>query len=824
MIKHFLAGAFVLMLLLLPTFALPGSATDTVSGKWVGHAAAGATLIDNLWEIERKGDTVSGTISLKFQSDTQWSRYAFAGQISNGVLSFEGTKWLEKIQNFCLAAGRLSIGHKAGSNTLVGEWGSNQVTGGCPIGANGSLTMTQIEVIAPAAPQVLETDSRPSPNDLVRFDTLIAAFFQLTPDTNFSALKSLQFVFENENPATLLAAGSAYLTSASAEQDKMRASVLLGAAHSLSTIRTFSAAPKHWPRYPDRLVAPLGQAAHETALAYLDQLGGKLDAPEVKVFLEIAAHVGNQNARLQLAEIFQSRRMDESRTLDQRIVAVTQEAEQYRIAAGCNSENISRNIIPWSTTLCGTAKAEHDASQKIYLGLIETRDLAAESKAKPVVDAGQAIIANEQQAVEPEQPAMESERPIQGGEQVTMATPSQPITINGRPAVFVTDKFLYKVYTIENPCIETARRKLDFRLEFRDPALARDPEIIAQAVRQGAFWLQRWPSEYTCIAADNFVGNAISYYDGNLMYRAKVHVTSNLRETKILSGERLGKLVRGTPFSLIIRALGNQEYGGYGSGKEFRFDDLLNDLDSAELKEEEKPGRDFIAGFLTAQFAKTMTGDARNRLNSASLGGSEGATSRLLSASGVEEAIHKIRYRTNSSVTDITPQEKATFEANADLISRALMQRVGSMMLLESELTRFGLTSDAEGPSKSKAPSADSQVLPFVKEKFVAGKFCGGIRSYNESIWSDSQVGTYFRTASGCGIKLFTGANATYTFVDLTNDGCSGSVSCQFSTRIVCVWQGLVMAEACEGFEGRGREVLGTVYFRDGMADRYTIN
>jgi hypothetical protein len=739
--KFFFASAFSLFHLLLPTSALPDAAMDTISGKWSGHAAAGATLIDSLWEIDRTGDTVKGTISLKFQNDGQWSRYAFEGQITDGSLSFTGTKWLEKNQNFCLAKGALTIARAAGRTTLVGEWGPNQIAGGCPIGASGSLNLSQIEIKAPVVAQVAETDSQPSPKDMARFDSLIAAFFETAPDADFNALKSLQVVFEKEDPAKLLAAGSAYLADAPDVRDKMRASVLLGAAHSLATIKTYSAASTNWPPFPDQLVAPLGKAAHDTALVYLDQAGGDFTGPEVKAFLDIATHAGHQDARLKLAEIF-------PRKLDQQVG--------------------------------GT---------------------------------GQANLASPPPTVSLEQPP----------DQVAVA-PVLPITINGKPAVFVTDRFLYKVYTIENPCIEKSRRTLDFRIEFRDPALARDPEIIAQAVREAASSLKRWRSEYTCIDDDNFVGNAISYYDGNLMYRAKVHVTSNLRETKVLSGEKLGKLVRPTRFSLIIRALGSGEYGGYGSGKAFRSDDLFNDLDSVDIREEEKSGRDFIVGFQKAQLANRVTSEARERLELASKGGSEGATLRLLSDSGVEDVVFYIRSRTSSGVTSITPEETATLKTHKDLIDRALSQRVGSVMLLESELARFGLSFDADGPSQSQAPSAESQVLPFVKEKFIAGKFCGGIRSYNNSIWSDSQVGEYFRTSNGCGIRMFTGANATYSFVDLTNDGCTGSTSCHFSTRIVCVWEGLVMAQACEGFEGRGMAVSGTVFFRDGMANRYTIN
>ncbi len=120
--------------------------------------------------------------------------------------------------------------------------------------------------------------------------------------------------------------------------------------------------------------------------------------------------------------------------------------------------------------------------------------------------------------------------------------------------------------------------------------------------------------------------------------------------------------------------------------------------------------------------------------------------------------------------------------------------------------------------------SMDDQAVKFIKTKLLHGKFCGEIRKNVAVISQGSAVFDYFKTKNGCGAQGFTGANFEFTFLNLKSDGCTGTSRCKFSTRIQCVWQGLIMAPNCEGFEGRGLKVSGTVYFTGGKADRYEIN
>lgn len=398
--------------------------------------------------------------------------------------------------------------------------------------------------------------------------------------------------------------------------------------------------------------------------------------------------------------------------------------------------------------------------------------------------------------------------------------------------VFLADTRSYRLYTTENPCIDESRKKLTFRAEFRDPVLARNPDIVARAAVVGASVLKKWPNRYTCINTNNFLGEVTSYYNGDLMFRVKTHLTDNLRNIDTQSTERFGKLKRGTPFSLVLRAYADGAYGGDWK-TEPDFAGFLSDIENAEITEAEKPDRDFVVasvldrgngGFPASKTA--ISQEAADRLASASLNGVEGATLHLLYRAGIRDVIYTIRSRAQKGKTELTGDEKAAFATHKALIDRALQQRVGLMLMLKSEMDRLGISIDPSVASTYVAtlPNAEDQVVPYIKAELLNGKFCKAIQRDVASVFRGSEVMDYFKTGNGCGMKAFTGANVEYTFMNLKNEGCSSDKSCRFSTQIRCVWQGLVMAQNCEGFEGAGLKVAGTVFFKNGKADRYEID
>lgn len=266
--------------------------------------------------------------------------------------------------------------------------------------------------------------------------------------------------------------------------------------------------------------------------------------------------------------------------------------------------------------------------------------------------------------------------------------------------VFIADTWSYRLFTIDEPCIDKSRRKLTFRAEFRDPVLARDPEIVARAAIVGASSLLRWPNRYTCIDHGNFVGEVTSYYSGDLMFRARTHLTDRLHTMTPQSAERFGGLKRGTAFSKIIRA--------YVAG-EYRADQhtppdiqkFVADLDNAEITEGEKPDLAFVIAsaldrenqpFLPNR--KPASQDIMDRLNFASENGVQGATLHLLLRAGIRDTIYEIRGRATKGDASVTPAEREILTQNLDLINRALEQKIGLMLLLKSEMDRFGLSID----------------------------------------------------------------------------------------------------------------------------------
>lgn len=398
--------------------------------------------------------------------------------------------------------------------------------------------------------------------------------------------------------------------------------------------------------------------------------------------------------------------------------------------------------------------------------------------------------------------------------------------------IFVTDTWLYRLYVTETPCVDTSRRSLSFKAEFRDHILARNPDLVARAAAVGAATLQRWPSKVTCINSDSFVGSVNSYFDGNLMFRTKAHITDEFRTVDTQFAERYGKFARGTPLSDVLRAFGDGEYDTNGKS-EPDFAQFLADVESAEATDTQKSDKDYIIasvldrenrGFPASQTPASR--DVIDRLTSASQSGVAGATLHLLYRAAIRDLVYAIRERAKNGKTVISADEKAVFEEHQELINRALAQKVGLMMLLKSEMDRFGISIDPSVDSTYVVsyPSPEKQVVLFIKSELLHGKFCRNLQTNIALTLQGSEIMDYFKTANGCGMKAFTGTNVKYSFQDLRSDSCIGSLSCKFSARIRCVWQGLILAQACEGFEGAGLQVSGTVYFRNGKAVRYEID
>ncbi len=115
---------------------------EGVRGQWFGYADAGERRFDYAWDINQSDNCVTGTISIKNSDDQDWSRYAFEGELSYDVLTWEGTSWeTSRNGSFCMATGELKLAYSGGNLLLDGSWGPHNIRGGCPGGSGGAVSL-----------------------------------------------------------------------------------------------------------------------------------------------------------------------------------------------------------------------------------------------------------------------------------------------------------------------------------------------------------------------------------------------------------------------------------------------------------------------------------------------------------------------------------------------------------------------------------------------------------------------------------------------------------------------------------------------------------
>lgn len=271
--------------------------------------------------------------------------------------------------------------------------------------------------------------------------------------------------------------------------------------------------------------------------------------------------------------------------------------------------------------------------------------------------------------------------------------------------IFVADTLTYRLYIDDIPCGDRTQRALSFRAEFRDPVLARDPDTIARAALVGAIVMKRWPARVTCIDHNNFMGTVTSYYEGDLMYRGRTHVTQNLREYDPQSGERFGGSKRGTPFSLVLREFAK---GAFRSNKSGPLDarEFIDALEKAEATRTEMIALDFIRAsildrenqpFLPSR--KPASAEIIEGLELASANGVEGATLHLSRRAGIDTILRQIRRRALEGNAGVTDDEMDVLTENRELIDASLSQNVGLIKFLVSEVENLGISIDPSVPS-----------------------------------------------------------------------------------------------------------------------------
>lgn len=119
-----------------------------LSGIWEGYSTdSDKNKIKYTIIINQQTNSIAGEIWLSTLNEVSYAKYEIKGIVSGQQLFFEGVKFLEKNPSnsgWCMASGDLKIIQSNNSISLIGSWGQNLISGGCPRGSKGEINVQRI--------------------------------------------------------------------------------------------------------------------------------------------------------------------------------------------------------------------------------------------------------------------------------------------------------------------------------------------------------------------------------------------------------------------------------------------------------------------------------------------------------------------------------------------------------------------------------------------------------------------------------------------------------------------------------------------------------
>lgn len=83
--------------------------------------------------LDQTDPDVSGTIELSTRDFTRRAIYEIEGVVSGSTLYYEGKRFVQRVQGFCMTTARLVWQSEGGKTSLVGDYGPLVHPDGCPL-------------------------------------------------------------------------------------------------------------------------------------------------------------------------------------------------------------------------------------------------------------------------------------------------------------------------------------------------------------------------------------------------------------------------------------------------------------------------------------------------------------------------------------------------------------------------------------------------------------------------------------------------------------------------------------------------------------------
>ncbi|CAM4400785.1 hypothetical protein [Zobellia nedashkovskayae] len=174
-------NSFFLLILIISGLHIPSFGQETnVSGNWIGIT----TLRDEKvcpYEIKiiQYGMDLEGIIKLSTFNKQYYAIYKVKGRMFDSKIFLEGYEYIENISgggyNWCMASLNLTYLQKNNKDYLIGSWGANSISGGCPSGSGDveikrENTKKQIKIDKIANRKVIVKDTINVENVIVVID------------------------------------------------------------------------------------------------------------------------------------------------------------------------------------------------------------------------------------------------------------------------------------------------------------------------------------------------------------------------------------------------------------------------------------------------------------------------------------------------------------------------------------------------------------------------------------------------------------------------------------------------------------------------------
>ncbi|MEM9859561.1 MAG: caspase family protein [Bacteroidota bacterium] len=176
--------------------ASANSQSVNVTGTWKGNAYFMNTQIQNVYELDQHGNTVTGIIFTKQQNDS--AKIEVSGTVIGNKLSLLGTRFIYKVGAACLSKVDLTLTQQGDFESLSGKWKGTMSFKTCPPGVSGRVELFKDEPTAVISTPTVIAKSKPT-HDIQKNDFEGNELVRALKDRKYYALVIAVEDYQDEN-------------------------------------------------------------------------------------------------------------------------------------------------------------------------------------------------------------------------------------------------------------------------------------------------------------------------------------------------------------------------------------------------------------------------------------------------------------------------------------------------------------------------------------------------------------------------------------------------------------------------------------------------